>query len=108
MIMKSKHISVAAVVLMASACATTDIVPAGKDTFVMAGYNEFSSGPNIKTNLYKKANAHCSRMGKLLMPVNESFTSTSAELRFRCLYENDPEYVRPVMESVPDITIETN
>ena len=94
---------------MVTACVSiTDVVPAGKDTYVVAGEDEFSSGASIKTDLYKKANTHCETMGKKLLPVNESVSLNAAELRFRCLEEDDPEYVRPVMESVPNVRIETN
>ena len=53
------------------------------------------------------ANSYCEAMGKRLFPLDESSSLYAAELRFRCLEEDDPEYARPVMESVPDIKIET-
>lgn len=90
-------------------CASvTEVVPAGKDTYVVAGDDslEAISGASIKMSLYKKANTHCEMMGKKLLPLNESVSTYAAELRFRCLDENDPEYVRPVMESVPNVRIE--
>ena len=99
-----------AATLMVVACASvTEVVPAGKDTYVVAGDDalEGTSGANIKTDLYKKANAHCETMGKKLLPLNETVSSYTAELRFRCLEEDDPEYVRPIMESVPDVRIES-
>ena len=98
--------------LILTGCTTyTEIVPSGKDTYVVAGSSELYSAAEIKVELYKKANAYCESMGKSLVPLNESttpsYTLEQADFRFRCLYKNDPEYVRPVMESVPDITIET-
>lgn len=92
-------------------CASvTEVVPAGKDTYVVAGDDslETISGASIKTRLYKKANTHCEMMGKKLLPLNESASTYAAELRFRCLDENDPEYARPIMESVPDARIKIN
>ena len=107
--MNIKYLCAAAISLMVAACASiTDVVPAGKDTYVVAGYDELRSGASIKPDLYKKANTHCETMGKKLLPVNESVSLNTAELRFRCLEEDDPEYVRPVMESVPNVRIETN
>ena len=96
--------------LMLTACVSiSEVVPAGKDTFIVAGDDslEDTSGASIKTTLYKKANAHCETMGKKLLPVDESVSSHAAELRFRCVREDNPEYVRPIMESVPDVRIET-
>ena len=107
--MNIKYLFTAAAALMVTACTSiTEVVPAGKDTYVVAGDDslEETSGASIKTNLYKKANAHCETMGKKLLPLNESVSSYAAELRFRCLEEDDPEYVRPIMESVPDVRIE--
>jgi len=97
--------------LLVVACASiTEVVPAGKDTYVVAGDDSMqeTSGASLKTSLYIKANAHCETMGKKLLPLNETTFSYAAELRFRCLDEDDPEYVRPNMESVPDVKIETN
>jgi len=107
--MNIKILLVCAATSLLFACALiTEIVPAGKDTYVIAGDDSFEgeSGVSIKTSLYKKANAYCEAMGKKLLPLNESTSSYSAELRFRCLDEFDPEYVRPIMESVPNIRIE--
>tara|TARA_R110002050_G_scaffold269917_2_gene412732 strand:- start:280258 stop:280587 length:330 start_codon:yes stop_codon:yes gene_type:complete len=108
--MNLKNLSACAAALLLVACAPiiTEIVPAGKDTYVVAGDDGFEveSGTSIKTSLYKKANAHCEAMGKKLFPLNESTSSYAAELRFRCLDEVDPEYVRPTMKSVPNIRIE--
>ena len=87
-------------VLLLAACSITEIVPAGKDTYLVAGTDEFTSGRNVKTKLYIKANAYCETIGKKLLPLNESVTGISAELRFRCLNEDDPNYVRPIMKSV--------
>lgn len=95
--------------MIVSCASITEVVPAGKDTYIIAGgdSSETISGASIKTDLYKKANIHCEAMGMKIMPLDESVFSHSAELRFRCLKEDDPEYTRPIMESVPDVRIET-
>jgi len=96
-------ISVGSLLIMLTSCATfTEIVPAGKDTYIVSGHDELTSGRNVKAELYKKAYAHCENMGKKVLPLNESVSIYSSELRFRCLLESDPEYVRPIMETVPN------
>lgn len=92
------------------ACATsTSVVPAGKDTYLIAGADswEVTSGNEIKVSLYQKANSYCQGIGKKLQPLDESVSSYSAELRFRCLSEEDPGYTQPTMETVPNVRIET-
>ncbi len=103
--MKLGAIAALALSIIVQGCTTTKIVPAGKDTFIIVGSG--FSGSMIKTQLYVEATAHCSSVGKELQPTNESVSADAAELRFRCLDANDPEYHRPVMESVPDIKIES-
>ena len=108
--MKIRYLIVVGFLAMIVSCASiTEVVPAGKDTYVIAGDDSLEdiSGASIKIDLYKKANTHCEAMGKKLMPLNESVSSHAAELRFRCLKEDDPEYTRPTMESVPNLRIET-
>uniref|UniRef100_UPI003AF7EDDD hypothetical protein n=1 Tax=Thiolapillus sp. TaxID=2017437 RepID=UPI003AF7EDDD len=77
----------------------TEVVPAGKDTYVVAGEASVgeTSGAIIKTSLYKKATS-CESIGKKFLPLNDSKSSYTADLRFRCLEEDDPEYRRPIME----------
>ena len=108
--MTNRNMLVVAAALMTVACTVriTEVVPAGKDTFVVSGNAVLkrSSGESIKPTLYEKANAHCKTMGKKLLPVNEFASLYAAELRFRCLEENDPAYARPIMESAPNVPIE--
>ena len=107
--MNVRYLFTTSIALMIAACAsTTEVVPAGKDTYVIGGYNDISGGAHAKSNLYKKANAHCEEMGRKLLPLDESVSLNQAELRFRCLNKDDPEYVRPIMELVPDVRIESD
>ena len=99
----------AACTLVLAACSVvTEVVPAGKDTYVVAGEASVgeTSGAIIKTTLYKKATSYCESIGKKFLPLNDSKSSYTADLRFRCLEEDDPEYRRPIMESVPNVRIE--
>lgn len=106
--MKLGAIAVLALSIIFQGCTTTTkIVPAGKDTFIVAGSDGVSHGSMIKIQLYVEATAHCSSVGKELQPTNESVSADAAELRFRCLDANDPEYHRPVMEPEPNIKIES-
>ncbi|MBC2732727.1 MAG: hypothetical protein HF981_00015 [Desulfobacteraceae bacterium] len=108
--MKIIYLFVVGFLVTPFSCASiTEVVPAGKDTYIIAGDDSSKSvsGASIKTDLYKKANTYCEAMGMKLMPLDESVFTYSAELRFRCLKEDDPEYARPNMKSVPDVRIET-
>jgi hypothetical protein len=110
--------SLASAVLL-TACATTggtvsDIVPIGKDTYMLARPGGFFtiSGGEVKAQLYRDANEFCRSQGKTLMPVSSSSRDSAparfanAELQFRCLAEGDPDLGRPTMKSRPDVTIE--
>lgn len=95
--------------LTLTACVSmTEVTPAGKDTFLIAGSDswESTSGLTIKTKLYQKANLFCESTGKKFMPLSDASNGYSAQLRFRCLAEGDPELDRPNMQPVPDVRIE--
>lgn len=108
--------SIAAATL--SGCATTsgtsDIVPIGKDTYMLGrpGGLFTLSGGEVKAQLFRDANKFCHSQGKNLMPVSSEsrdsapYTYATAELQFRCLADGDPGLGRPTMEARPDITIE--
>lgn len=92
-----------------TACVSmTAVTPAGKDTYLLAGDDawEASSGFSIKTKLYQKADSYCESIGKKFMPLSDSSVGYSAQLRFRCLDEGDPELSRPDLQPVPDVRIE--
>ena len=97
------RIGFALLALLLSACASSSVVPIGRDTYMVAdtGAWSWSSGAVIKTGLYQKADGYCRSEGKELMPVrsaqNDGSFSTfaHAELQFRCLAPGDPELRRP-------------
>jgi hypothetical protein len=108
--MKTAMLIIVGLGLTMTACVSiTEITPAGKDTYIIAGSDsmEATAGVNIKAKLYQKANEHCESIGKKLMPVGDASSGYSAQLRFQCLDENDPDFVRPDMQPVPDVRIET-
>jgi len=94
--------------IVSSCVSITDIAPAGKDTFIIAGSDGMGgvAGVSIKTELYKKANFYCEKNGKKFIPVNDSSRSHNAELTFRCLYDDDPDLIRPNMQPIPTVRIE--
>lgn len=97
-----------------SACSSSRPVPMGPDTFMLAntGAWSWSSGGELKAELYREADRFCHERGKQMMPVNAvskdaSFTQFAhAEIHFRCLAPGDPELARPDMRPIPDMTIE--
>jgi hypothetical protein len=96
------------------ATGTTDIVPIGKDTYMLGRPGGFftRSGGEVKSQLFRDANAFCRNRGLNLMPVSTSERDTgiatyaNAEIQFRCLVEGDPDLGRPTMKSAPNVTVE--
>ena len=92
--------------LLVTSCASmSEITPVGKDTYMMASSsNAAKSGGELKAKLAQKASMFCADHGKLMMLVGFSAEDmafgriASAEITFRCLLENDPEYIRPTPE----------
>lgn len=98
-----------------SACASTaEPVPMGKDTYMLAntGAWSWSSGSELKGELFRQADAFCRSQGKNLMPVSTNEKDANfqqfahSELQFRCLADGDPELRRPTMEQAPNVVIE--
>lgn len=102
-----RRLLVPIVVILLAGCAGPEIVPMGRDTYMVAKDGNFTTwgGAGVKVELYKQANAFCESKGKQLMPVKEASRDSgyaryaNAELQFRCLDANDPELRRPTMES---------
>jgi len=118
--MKLSRTAIAAFAMAAtiSGCATTsgtdDIVPIGKDTYMIGRPGGFFtiSGAEVEAQLFRDANTFCRSQGKNLMPVSSEsrnsapYTYATAELQFRCLADGDPDLRRPTMKVRPDVTIE--
>lgn len=96
----------------------SDVVPMGLDTYMLTKEEVYTkTGSAVKANLYRKANDFCESKGKQLLPVREMSRDSSgspgygnpanAEIQFRCLDSTDPELIRPTMQSVPDVQINT-
>jgi len=100
--------------IVLSGCASTRIAPIGPDTFLIqrkAGTG-YSSESGLKMDALEEANEHCKKLNKNLLVVSTethavAFASTpSADVQFRCLDANDPEFKRPSLEPRADTVIE--
>ena len=106
-------ISILVSIIVLTGCGTGKIVSVGKDTYMVTGYNSapFSSGAAVLTDLYEEAGRYCIKSNKKLVPVKSDYNNhapgrpSRAELTFRCLLDNDPEYLRPGIDSVPNTNI---
>jgi hypothetical protein len=110
--MKKNIYTIIICMALASCSSTSEIVPAGKDTYMIGGENSRISDPaTVKIKLYKAANNYCKKQKKSFMPVSSNqetmfYGAGSSELTFRCLYENDPEFTRPYVKKTPGTSIE--
>ncbi len=87
-----------------SGCATTsDIVPYGKDTYMLSAgdiWGGYSSG-TLQVKAAQRANEYCQSIGKVFVVRNtgtagvQGWTSTSSTLVFSCVDEKDAENTRP-------------
>lgn len=101
-------------VVTMSGCGVGKIVPIGKDTYMITGFNSapFSSGASLLTDLYEDAGKYCVSKNLELLPVNTQYNDyapgrpSRAALTFRCLLENDPENTRPNLRTEPNTKIE--
>ena len=104
---------VSTITLLITGCSGPGVVPMGRDTYMVAKDGSFTTfgGGAVKAELYQEADAFCTQKGKQLMPVKEASRDSgygryaNAELQFRCLSENDPEFRRPTLESEPSVKI---
>lgn len=90
--------------LFLTSCASTSgIVPTGRDSYMIEGTSlrPGVSGAAVMADLYKKAYRYCTKQNKVLVPISEDSENwrafrglANAELRFRCLDEDNPELER--------------
>lgn len=87
----------------------------GPDTFsIMTEASPGSGGITGEKKLaYQEASGECSKRGMEVFILNDRSVGTTftdgmakAELTFRCLRSDDPEFKRPRYEKVPDVVIE--
>jgi hypothetical protein len=102
--------------LLLSACASTnDIVPVGKDTYMVSGWGKSPggySGAEVKANAIKEAGKFCANQGKQIQVVSSAQrdmtfgVNATAELQFMCLSSNDNDFSRTPVQREADSAIE--
>lgn len=94
--------------------ASPGIVQIGPDTYMISeqGWIATQSVGELKTTAYQKAGAHCTALGRQLMPVSTNQTPgvlgrsyPEMELQFMCLTPEDYELRRPKMAPAPSTVI---
>ena len=108
-----KYLSIPAILSLTACVSISEVVPAGKDTWMVAGSNtRIGADATMKAELYKAAAASCAAQNKIFEPVSTNYVNLvigrpgSSELTFRCLLEGDPELTRPIMKPVANTSIE--
>jgi len=104
-------LSITTIFLSSCGVTTSGVTPAGKDTYFISGRGYAVTSDNAFPALYKEADTFCKNQGKAFSPFSSHAErvdqmSSSVNLTFRCLLENDPEYKRPEMKQVPNTSIE--
>lgn len=101
--------------LIFSGCAsTTDIVPYGKDSYLLAAEDIWGghSRSSLQVKAAQRASQFCASQGKKFIVRNtnttgtQGFTSTSSSLIFSCVSEDDKEFLRPNLRKEADTVIE--
>jgi hypothetical protein len=92
--------------LLISCTSMTDIVPAGKDTYLIGGSDGALNLSALKVKLYRQATAFCSTLqNNVFVPVTESErtrgSSATCDLTFRCLSENDLAPISDYIRTMP-------
>jgi len=105
-------------VMLLGGCASSGVVPIGKDTFMISdkASNGYTPAGSLKANIYREGAAYCANQGKEFQPLHEQWVEgvpnswkwASAEIQFRCLDKNDPELSRPRMKQDANIRIESD
>jgi hypothetical protein len=91
-----------ALLLLATGCASSDVISAGPDTYMVSASGAGFATAGVREKVYKKANDFCAERGLVMVPV--SFKARpgafgqhppSADLIFRALKPGDPAIGRP-------------
>jgi hypothetical protein len=107
-------ITIAALATLLVGCvSTTDVVPVGKDSYLISG--RANGGLNAGKGTIQatqKANAYCASQNKFMIVRridtngNAAVFGESASLYFSCVTQDDPEYQRPNLRRDPTEVIE--
>lgn len=94
---------------------SSGVLKMGPDTFSISTEASFGKGgiPAAKKIAYQEAGEECSKRGMEVFVLNERSVGTTftdgmakAEITFRCLRVDDPEFKRQRFEKTPDLIIE--
>jgi hypothetical protein len=108
-----RFLSVFCLVLALCGC-STGVVPMGRDTYMISRKGSgWATEGELKAKCYRDADKFCTKRGLAMVPVSEKgkdgtpgFFPATCELVFRAVSPDDPENARPLMQKVPDITVE--
>lgn len=113
---KHMKILIIALALLLTACASTnEIVPIGKDTYMVSGWGKSPggySGAEVKANAIKQAGKFCADQGKHVQVVSSAQRdmtfgiNATAELQFMCLSSNDNDFSRTPVKREADSSVE--
>ena len=105
-------IFVVAAAVLSGCVSTSEVLEMGKDTYsVSATADGMRSAASARQSAFEAGRDTCAKQGKRFMLANESMSrtrmwiDTTVDVTFRCLNENDPEYVRPQIRQAPDVVI---
>ena len=105
-------IFVVAAAVLSGCVSTSEVLEMGKDTYsVSATADGMRSAASARQSAFEAGRETCTKQGKRFMLANESMSrtrmwiDTTVDVTFRCLNENDPEYVRPQIRQAPDVVI---
>lgn len=111
---KLKLIMVVALTVAFTGCiSTSQVLEMGKDTYsVSATADGYRDAASARQSAFEAGAQKCTSLSKRFMFINESIARTrmgidsTVNVTFRCLSDNDPEYVRPNIRQAPDLVIE--
>lgn len=92
------------------ACASSPVVPVGKDTYQVSSHVAGCISCSASVKSLQVANRYCASMGKVSVIRNEQNTTNmfgynvGNELIFRCVDESDPEYQNPILRKDNGVT----
>lgn len=101
--------------LLVACAATNEIVPIGKDTYIVSGWGKSPggySGAEVKAAAIREASKFCISQGRQVQVVSSSQRDMSfginatAELQFMCLNTSDTDYSRAPVKREADTAID--
>lgn len=98
------------VALLAGCASTSDVVPVGKDSYMLTVGSPTADAGALKIRSVSLANAYCARSGKVMIVRNIESVGTmigatgSGSIIFSCVLADDPEYKRPNLRKDNGVT----